>query len=181
MSLELLACYFILEEDLDKPELSLEDKRQRDRRTPRIALKKYSKSSFHYLYGSGDEQALLNCCAVDHKVFRELLRLFVPVFNSYRYDENTGTLKKLKKTQWGRPNGRKRDMDAVGTLGLVLYWFRTRGSVARAVCMAFGLTATPMYKWIKYGRRVLLFALQHHPHAKLALPTPEKVESYASV
>jgi hypothetical protein len=106
--------------------------------------------------------------------------MFAPVFNSYTYDDYTGTLKKLKKTQWGRPSGRKRDMDAVGTLGLVLYWFRTRGSVARAVCMAFGLTATPMYKWIKFGRRALLFALQHHPHAKVSLPTAQEVDRYAA-
>ena len=50
-------------------------------------------------------------------------------------------------------------MDAVGNLGLVLYWYRTRGSVVQGVCMAFGLTSTPMYKWIQFGRRVLLFAL----------------------
>ena len=131
MSLELFTyAYLILEDDLDKPELSLEDKRRRDRRTPRIALRKYSKSSFLYLYQSGNNQALLNCCAVDHRVFRELLNMFKPIFKSYRYDENSGQLRKLKKTPWGGQKGRKRDMDAVGTLGLVLYWYRTRGSVA---------------------------------------------------
>jgi hypothetical protein len=180
MSLELLACYLILDNDLDKPELSLEDRRRRDRRTPRIALRKYSKSSFRYLFDSGNDQALLNCCAVDHKVFRRLLAMFTPIFNSYRYDDNSGTLKKLKQTRWGGQQGRKRDMDAVGTLGLVLYWYRTRGSVARAICMAFGLTATPMYKWIKFGRRVLLFALQHHPHAKVSLPTTDEIRVYSA-
>ena len=46
--------------------------------------------------------------------------------------------------------------------------------------MAFGLTATPMYKWIKYGMRVLLFALQDHPHAKVEPPTADKVSTYAT-
>ena len=46
--------------------------------------------------------------------------------------------------------------------------------------MAFGLTATPMYKWIKYGRRVLLFALQDHPHAKVEPPTADEVSTYAT-
>ena len=91
MALELFTCaYLLIEDDLDKPELSLEDRRRRDRRTPRIALRKYSMSSFHYLYQSGNGQALLNCCAVDHRVFRELLDMFAPVFNSYRYVKGKG-------------------------------------------------------------------------------------------
>ena len=126
MSLELLIYgYIILEDELHRPVLSPEERRRRDRRTPRIALRKYSKSSFHYLFGSGNDQALLNCCAVDHKVFRELLGLFEPIFESYRYDEYLGRLTKLKKTAWGDQKGRKRHMDAVGTLGLVLYWYRS--------------------------------------------------------
>ena len=70
-------------------------------------------------------------------------------------------------------------MDAVGNLGLVLYWYRTRGSVAQAVCMAFGLTSTLMYKWIKFGRRVLLFALQNHPHAKVYSPSAKDIDHYS--
>ena len=132
MSLELF--YYgllLLEENLDKPELSPEERKRRNRRTPRIALRKYSKSSFHYLFESGNDQALLNCCAVDHKVFRELLALFEPLFLNYSYNPSSGYITKLQpKSKWGGRVGRKRDMDAVGNLGLVLYWYRTRGSVA---------------------------------------------------
>ena len=125
MSLELFTyAYLILEDNLDRPELSLEDKRRRDQRTPRIALRKYSKSSFLYLYQSGNSQALLNCCAADHRVFRELLNIFDPIFKLYRYDKNSGQLRKLKKTAWGGQKGRKCNMDA-GTLGLVLCWYIT--------------------------------------------------------
>ena len=133
-----------------------EDKRLRDRRTPRCALDCHKHSSFKYLYNSGDDQALLNCCGTTHAVFNELLALFEPYFNSYTLDDQ-GNLRKFKHSRKRRriiQRGRKRDLDAIGCLGLVLYWYRTRGSVARAVSMAFGLTATPMYKWLKFGRHL---------------------------
>ena len=143
--------------------LSEEEKRLRDRCTPCCALDYHQHSSFMYLHYSGDDQALLNCCGTTHAVFKELLALFQPYFNRYTLDDE-GNLRELKCSRkrgihW---RGRKRDLNAIGCLGLVLYWYRTRGSVARAVSMAFGLTATPMYKWLKFGCRVLLFAIQHH-------------------
>jgi len=61
-----------------------------------------------------------------------------------------------------------REIDAVG---LVLYWFRNGGSVAKASCMAFGLTSTPMYKWLQFSRRVLRYILQKHPLAAVTPPT----------
>ena len=81
MSLEIMSFYvggFLLEE-----ELFPEDNRRSDKRTPRITLRRYSKSPFLYLFQSGNNQALLNCCGVDHKVFHELLELFAPVFNHH--------------------------------------------------------------------------------------------------
>ena len=74
MALELVFFYFAYLDD--PPTMSDEDEKRRDRRTPRIALRKYNKSSFYYLFHSGCDQALLNCCAVDHAVFKNLLDLF---------------------------------------------------------------------------------------------------------
>eukprot|EP00536_Pseudo-nitzschia_multiseries_P014970 jgi/Psemu1/40747/gm1.40747_g len=89
-------------------------RRLKDRRTPRIvAICRHCQSSFTYLFNSGNEQALLNCCGVDHNVFCDLLHLFQPA-------------------------------NATCCLGLALFWFRTRGSVARISSMAFGLTSTVM-------------------------------------
>ena len=67
--------------------LSAEDKRRRDRRTPRAALKKYRFSSFKYLFDSKNDQALLNCCGLDHAVFAELLSMFEPLFHRYTLDD----------------------------------------------------------------------------------------------
>ena len=102
--------------------LSDEDKRRRDRRTPRIALRKYPYSSFLYLYHSGNEQALINCCALDHSSFSQLLELFAPVFDRYTFDKYGGQIRKLKLNSDGKPKGRPRKIDATGCLGLVLYW-----------------------------------------------------------
>ena len=87
------------------------------------------------------------------------------------FDERDNRIRKIVLTKGGQPKGRKRDMDAVGSLGLVMYWYRTRGSLARQGALAFGLTATPMYKWLRFSRRVLLFVLHRHPLAMVKLPT----------
>lgn len=177
MALELLFFYFaFLDEDDDT--LSDEDRRRRDRRTPRIAIKKYNKSAFYYLFGSGNDQALLNCCAVDHKVFRSLLELFEPMFVRHMPDPDTGEVRPVVLTRTGKPKGRQREIDATGCLGLVLYWYRTRGSVARAIAMAFGLTSTPMYRWLKFSRKLLLVILGKHPLAKVTAPSKEELEKY---
>lgn len=181
MSLEIViyTCVALLadENNNGRPQLTPEERRRRDRRTPRIALKRYQKSSFFYLYHSGDDQALLNCCAVDHEVFLSLLDLFEPVFNSYTLDKYN-QIRKVQFTRSGKPIGRKRDIDATGALGLVLYWFRTRGSVARATSMAFGLTSTPMYRWLKFSRRILVYILHKHPLAKVSLPSEDELKTY---
>ena len=102
MALELVALIGEYYEDnyltpnYNNPLLGEEDKKRRDRRTPRIAIKRYSQSAFMYLYRSGNDQALLNCCGVDHVVFRELLDLFEPFYNQYMYDEKTGSIRKFK-------------------------------------------------------------------------------------
>jgi hypothetical protein len=176
LSLPLLLQLEIFFEDED--EMSMEEKRRRDRRIPRCALGPYNKSPFHYLFNSGNDQALLNATATDHRVFRQLLSLFKPWYDRYMFDEDTGVTRLIKLSSNGKPKGRPRQLDAVGCLGLVLFWYRSNGSCARAMSMAFGTTSTPLYKWLKFGRRVLLSALQHVPQAKVSLPTGEEVHSY---
>lgn len=161
-------------------QLSPEEKRRRDKRTPRIALRHFVESPFLFMYHSGNDQALINCCGVDHRTFSNLLAFFSHAFNAYTFDEQTGLIRKRKKTKGGAYKGRRRELDATGCLGLVLYWYRTRGSVARALALAFGLTSTPMYKWLKFGRRILLSVLQHVPEAKVKQPTQQEFLEYSN-
>mmetsp|Transcript_14810 Transcript_14810/g.33985 ORF Transcript_14810/g.33985 Transcript_14810/m.33985 type:complete len:300 (-) Transcript_14810:117-1016(-) len=95
-------------------------------------------------------------------------------------DEETGLICKCTLTIEGLQKGRKRQVDATCWLGLVLYWYQIRGSVARSTAMAFGLNSTPIYKWIKFGRRILLFVLQNHPFAKIRPPSEEDLKNYVS-
>eukprot|EP00536_Pseudo-nitzschia_multiseries_P015381 jgi/Psemu1/42353/gm1.42353_g len=36
-----------------------------------------------------------------------------------------------------------------------------------------------MYRWLKFGQKLLLSALQHHPAAKFCLPNEEEIQQYA--
>jgi hypothetical protein len=122
-----------------------------------------------------NNQALLNATGLSFASFNELLLAFEPYYYSYTFDETTGQIRRLK-----RKNGRKRELPAEGALGLVLVWFRTRGSVARGLQHFFGLTGTRIYNWLRFSRRVLLYALQEQvPASAIKKPTPEEVEIYA--
>ena len=158
-------------------ELSEEDRRRRDRRIPRLSVRKHCFSPFRHLCQSGVDQSLLNCCGVDHKTFRELSDIFTPVFDRHTIDKSTSKIRVRKLSKSGKPLGRNKDIDAEGCLvGLVLMWCRTRGSCAWSLVLGFGLTSTQLCKWLKFSRRVLLFVLQHHPAAKIRLPTGDEVQ-----
>ena len=143
--------YFIATDD----ELSAEEKKRRDRRIPRCAVRRHADSPFKFLFDSGDDQALLNVTAVDHRVFRELLVAFEPFYTNYMLDKK-GNIKWATVTDKGMRKGRCRHLDSIGCLALVLYWYRTRGACTRSIAWAFGLTSTPMYNYLKFGRRLLM-------------------------
>ena len=155
-----------------------DDRRRRDRRMPRVALKRYIRSSFRHLYLSGNEQALLNCTGCNHHTFFNLLAKFEPYFDLYTFEDGTGIIRLKKVDKNGNVLGMKRDMTAEGCLGLILMWYRTRGSCARSLAMHFGQTSTPMYKWLKFGRRILLVCLMDDPDARVTVPTLADVRRY---
>ena len=106
---DILAIYLLLrngDKDDDKPNLSIEERRRRSKKIPRIALTNHQQSAFMVMFRSGNDQALINCCAVDHPVFRELLAAFQPVFDLYTIDRQTGLIRKRTITNRGDSKGR---------------------------------------------------------------------------
>ena len=58
-------------------------------------------------------------------------------------------------------------------------WYRIRGNCSRHLAiMLFGQTSTPIYKWLKFGRKVLLYALSRDYKAEITLPTDEETEFF---
>ena len=159
--------------------LTLEERRRRDRRIPRSALRPHCESPFRYLFNSGNDQGLINATGLDFEVFNELLTIFHPLTHEYCLDEKD-RIKMVTKTRNGTRKGRRRSIDSTGILGLVLMWYRTRGSCARGLSFVFGLTSTTLYRWLNFGRRLLLSALIKHPSAKVCLPTQDEFNEYAA-
>jgi hypothetical protein len=120
-----------------------------------MALRTYEESPFAFLLASRNDQALLNATGVDHAEFSSLLSKFQPLFDCYTVDERTGAI--VEKPTANR--GRKRSIDAAGALGLVLMWYRTKGAVTRTLPLIFGLTLTPMVKWLRFAKVCLFEAL----------------------
>ena len=67
---------------------------------------------------------------LDYESFTKLLHKFQSKWHGYTFDESTMVIRK-KKTNIFNLKGRPRDLDAVGGLGLVLVWFRTKGPCNR--------------------------------------------------
>ena len=62
-------------------------------------------------------------------------------------------------------------------LGLVLAWTRTRGS-SMVLQMIFGMTATLLSIWVRFGRRILVKVLKDHPEARVEMPNAAEIESF---
>ncbi len=57
-------------------------------------------------------------------------------------------------------------------------WYRTQGSCARSLAVMFGQTAIPMYKWLKFGRRVLLHSLSRSSEAQVKRPNIDEIKRF---
>ena len=67
----------------------------------------------------------------------------------------TGLIEKLKRGPW---KVCPRKVDAVGVIGMILFWHRTCNSSVRAASLAFGSIVAPKRGWIKFDQRTLLHA-----------------------
>ena len=71
------------------------------------------------------------------------------------------------------------NLNTVGAIGLVLMWYRTRGTCSRSLAMLFGQTSTIMYNWLKF-LSFFLNVLSRDSDSKVSLPTVDDVIFYQS-
>jgi hypothetical protein len=109
--------------------------------------------------------------------FYYLLNLFAPVYEQYTpfMDENGYIIRKVSMNR-----GRPRCMNPADCLGLVLAWSRTRGSLM-VLQLIFGMTMSPVAKYLQFARRILVKILKANDLAKIQIPPPEKLEEYRAV
>ena len=99
--------------------LSHKDQQLRQWRIPCVWLQEIEQSPWPCLFYSYNDQALITLTGLDHATFDYLLRLFQPIFDNYTpFGDGDNIQKKLTK-------GRKRTVDALDVLVLVLTWMRT--------------------------------------------------------
>jgi hypothetical protein len=116
---------------------------------------------------------MITLTGFDVRSFHYLLALFAPVFEEYTpFGDENGFIR-TKKTKRGRP----RQIQAIDCLGLLLSWTRTRGSLM-SLQLVFGMTHTPLGKYLQFARRIILKVLKKHPLAEIKMPTMEKLEEY---
>ena len=112
-----------------------------------------------------------------HAIFFYLLNLFAPVYDQYTpfVDEDGFIVCKVSMTK-----GRPRLMNPADCLGLVLAWSRTRGSLM-VLQLIFGLTMSPVAKYLQFACRILVKILKANDLAKIKIPPPEKLEEYRAI
>ena len=117
----------------------------------RRSLQDPTRSIFWEVYGTGQDESLIQLCGFHKARFDNLVRLFQPVYD--RYTPHGTTIKIVKKRA-----GRQRLLNATSCLGLVLTWLRSRGG-NRFLCFMFGILPSSCSVWLQYGKRVLLKVL----------------------
>ena len=125
---------------------------------------------------SSNDQVLITKTGFDHKVFSDLNNLFSPVFRWYSPWTEDGFVKRLTNPDEGKP----RILDSAGCLGLILSWYRTRGTAKKTLCMTFGLTPSHLCVWLRFGKRVLLHVLQNHEDAMPRIPSDTLIADMAN-
>jgi hypothetical protein len=116
---------------------------------------------------------MITLTGFDFNSFNAVSKKLAPLFNvftPFRRDHETITLKTS-------PRGRRRQINAVDCLGLVLAWTRTRGSMA-VLQMIFGLTMTNLSTYLRFGRRIVIEVLKNDPDATIRLPTENEMQQY---
>ena len=123
------------------------------------------------LIGSQNNQSLITLTGgLDLSTFSWLEKKFSPVFNRYSpMVSPDGSIVPL--TNKCRP----RLIDGLDCLGLILAWTRTKGSTM-TLQILFGMTATCVSVYLRFGRRILIEVLKVEKEAAISLPNGEQIQ-----
>jgi hypothetical protein len=156
-----------------RSQLELRFRRLRSGKIRRDSLEYPNASAFAKLFRSRQDDALVTLCGFDHHSFHQLNTLFAPQYDGHSPYVFRGRL----IVRHNRKKGGRRLLTSSQCLALVLAWTRTRGSMA-VLQMIFGVTASSLSMWLRFGRRMLLLAIRTHPHAVVCLPTEDELQSF---
>lgn len=167
-----------------REQLNEDGRARRERHIPRESLLPPDKSPWSRLYHSKNDSALITITGFDHETFQWLLELFTPLFYGFTpwvakdgYP-NGSWYRKLEDR--GLKGGRKRIIRPHSCLGLVLAWYRFRGS-EYILQGWFGFTGSHANVWLKFGRRMLFKALKDVELARPEWPDHPTINSLKAI
>jgi hypothetical protein len=110
---------------------------------------------------------------LNYSTFHELLAIYSPNFHEYTPHVDSGcNISQLPYRHNHR--GRRRTINAIIALSLVLVWTRTHGTYA-SLQVIFGMTASNISKWLWFSKCILLLALMGVKEAKIQMPSHQQV------
>jgi len=151
-------------------------RRRRDRRIARPSLLLPEESPWSMILNRGNDACMITATGLDNQSFFALHRLFYPYYKNFTPYSNNGKIVPLKKRK--TRSGRPRMLSSEAVLGLVLTYNRT-SCQEYVLCQLFGLTATPLNLWLKFGRMVLVKVLRSNVYGRVERdPSQETVDSW---
>ena len=150
--------------------LTLQEKRNRSGKIRRGSLMTPMISPFMHLYNARQDDALITMTGFNFAAFESLLEFFAPLFKQLTPHVPSGcNIQRVRRMR----KGRKRLISPILCLGLILVYTRTQGAM-KSLQMLFGLTASKLSLWLRYGRRILLYVLNRIPESKITMPTVQE-------
>lgn len=129
-------------------------------------------------YNAGVEHDFIAHTGFTYSAFNDLYRHFRPFFDKYTpYTGEDGRIRLVPQHENERKRGRPRKVNALICLGLILTWARTRGPL-RQLQREFGMSYTTVSLYLRFGRRMLLKAIERLPEAKVCLPNQREIRIY---
>ncbi|KAI2499726.1 hypothetical protein MHU86_14738 [Fragilaria crotonensis] len=157
-------------------------RRLRQRRIPRVSLQDASQSAWKTLFNSGNDQALITLTGLTFEVFNWLLPKLSELYDTHSpFGSADGSIIAIHNDQVINRGGRPRMMKATDCLGMCLAWTRTRGSSMVLQITIFGMTATSVSLYLRFGRRILVEVLKNEPLSAIGIPSIENIRTYQAV